>query len=262
MYQKVSKTKVIGPLLIGIMYFSLFLFADAQETREGTNSIEESVEVSPSRQNPEPGQIRNEVRTNIEARQEERASSTEVRQDKRSNTLEVRQENRASTTEGRQENRVQAQENRVELQTERRASIQEVRQQRVINLSANISNRMEAAIARITDIITRFEVRIDKMSEVGLETNEAKAKLAEAKTSIASAKATLGNIDNLVFSATTSEKPVSDWQNLREIYLETGRQIRQSHQQLREVIALLKQSVRTGVSVEASATATTSSNGI
>jgi hypothetical protein len=197
MYQTLSKTKLTSFLLIGIMYFSLFLFAGAQETREGTTSIEESVEVSPSRQNPEPGQIRNEGRTNIEARQEERASSTEMRQENRANTLEVRQENRASSTEFRQENRVQAQENRIELRTERQAVLQEVRQQRVINLSANISNRMEAAIARITDIITRFEVRIDKMSEVGLETSEAKAKLVEAKTSIASAKSTLGNIDNL-----------------------------------------------------------------
>jgi chromosome segregation ATPase len=233
------------------MYFSLFLLAGAQETQEGTTSIEDSVEISPSGQNPIPRQMQNEVRTNIEERKAERASTTEERQ-----------ESRASSTEARQEKRVQAQENRVELREERQAVLQEVRQKRVINLSANISNRMESAIERLTNITTRLDARMNKMNELGMDTNEAKAKLTEVRASLASARATLGNIDNLVFSATTSEKPVSDWKKLREIYLEAGRQIRQAQLQLREVITLLKQPVRIETAASATTTATTSAEGL
>jgi hypothetical protein len=256
MYKTLSKTKVISLLLIGLMYFSLFTFVLAQEA--ATTVIEGRVEVGATSENQEPGQIRSEVRNNLEIRQEERASTTEARQGGQASSSD----NRAEVIEVRQETRVQAQENRVELREERQAVLQEVRQKRVINLSANITNRMEAAIERLTNITNRLDARIDKMTELGMNTTEAKTKLAEAKSSIASAGATIGNIDNLVFSATTSEKPVSDWKGLREVYLEAGRQIRQAQLQLREVIALLKQPTRIEATASATITATTSAEGL
>ena len=54
------------------------------------------------------------------------------------------------------------------------------RQNRVLNLSANISNRMEGAIARLATINERLGSRIEKLTAAGIDTNAATAKLKES----------------------------------------------------------------------------------
>lgn len=151
--------------------------------------------------------------------------------------LEERQQERNELIEERQENRVETREN---LREERQSALSEIRQQRVLNLSANISNRMEAAISRLFNIVERLEERIIKINATGVDTTAAESKLREAAQLLASARASLANIDTLVSEATSSPEPKTAWQNVRSVYLETGIQIRASHQSLRETVALLK----------------------
>ena len=134
-------------------------------------------------------------------------------------------------------------EQRQELREEKKAALREIIQQRIINLSANMSNRMEAAIERFYNIIGRLETRIEKLKQSGVDTASAAAKLREASQLLAEAKTKLNNIDGLVYSATTSTQPKSDWKVVRETYQEAGRLIRASHQALRETVALLKTAV-------------------
>ncbi len=134
-------------------------------------------------------------------------------------------------------------EQRQELRQEQQSALRETIQQRIINLSANMSNRMEAAIERFYNIIGRLESRIGKLKQTGVDTAIVETKLREATQLLAEAKTKLNNIDNLVYSATTSTQPKSDWKIVRETYLETGRLIRASHQALRETVALLKTAV-------------------
>lgn len=232
MYQSQSKSKIGSSLLIIGMYFLLFAFVNAQETASAGAGATST------------NQISTQAQTGQASTTEASASSTDTSQ----TTL-------ASTTEAMTVNKV-------ELSTERQTTLQDSRQKRIINLSANISNRMEAAIARLSNIANRLEVRIEKMNEMGFNTDGAAIKLTEAKNSISNATATLSNIDTLVFAATTSARPVSEWIKLREVYLEAGTQIRIVQQQLREVISLLKQSAKIEVSTEAATEATTSPENI
>lgn len=149
----------------------------------------------------------------------------------------------ATSTENTTSTEASSPEKRQELKEEKKSALREIIQQRIINLSANISNRMEAVIERFYNIIERLETRIEKLKQTDVNTASAAAKLREAAQLIAEAKTKLNNIDNLVYSATTSTQPESDWKVVRETYQEAGRLIRASHQALRETVALLKTSV-------------------
>jgi len=161
----------------------------------------------------------------------------------RGENLEALQEARAERVEERTE-RI---ETRQAVRADRQAALTEIRQQRILNLSANISNRMEAAIARLFSVIERLETRIMKMKETGLDTTAAEAKLREAAEHVASARALLSNIDALVYNATTSEQPLTNWEGVRATYQEAAKLIRAGHQSLRETIALLQSAAPTPV---------------
>ena len=152
----------------------------------------------------------------------------------RQNTLPTE---RGENLEARQEAREGRIETRQAVRADRQAALSEIRQQRVLNLSANISNRMDAAVTRLFSVVERLETRIEKLKQAGIDTAAAEAKLREAAEYVASARALLGNIDTLVYNATTSEQPLTNWQEVRTTYQEAARLIRASHQALRETIA-------------------------
>lgn len=234
--QSLKIIKFIGiNSLILLSFFGIFFAAGAQEGGPVTNeevpreatlqeqrgSTEERQEVRAERQ-----EIRAE---NIEERQEMRAEGLETKREDRAEAIEIRQETRAGNTEARQE-----------VRAERAGALAEVRQKRVLNLSANISNRMEAAIARLFIISERLSARIEKLTAAGIETTAASSKLREANVYLTQARANLANIDNLVYGATTSPEPRVGWQNVRTVYAETARLIRSAHLAIRETIVLLK----------------------
>lgn len=152
----------------------------------------------------------------------------------------------STTTEERATALEERQEQRAEIRNQRQSVLSSVRQQRVLNLSANISNRMEAAIQRLFNIVSRLEQRIAKLNAEGINTEAASEKLRGAAQSLASARATLGNIDTLVTQATTSPEPLTAWQAVRGVYQQAATEIRASHLALRETISLLKQAVTSG----------------
>lgn len=236
-------------------FFSLALVAGAQDSTVST-SENTAIEVGESATIESSSELNTETSTNPpsapsrqqvgrEPRPEERAlpaiqERQQERLEERENTLEERIDARASTTEQRQETRADNTEQRQTLRAERQTALQNVRQQRVLNLSANISNRMDSAIERIFTIITRIEQRIEKLKASGVDTAEAEVKLRESAQLLAEARATISDIDNIVYNATTSVEPKTAWQDVKAVYKETGALIRASHQALREVVALLK----------------------
>lgn len=159
--------------------------------------------------------------------------------------LDQRLASTSSEWEERRDALVASSSVRQELRTERQAVLRAELQQRVLNLSANISNRMEAAISRIFNIIDRLEIRITKLREAGINTTASESKLREASQLLAEARQTLSSIDESVYDATTSTEPQNRWQEVRQIYQTAGSQIRQSHQALRDCVALLKTAVAT-----------------
>ncbi|MEZ4194827.1 MAG: hypothetical protein R3B53_00280 [Candidatus Paceibacterota bacterium] len=169
------------------------------------------------------------------------------------------EDKRMQIEERLEEGKIKLEEKRAEI-AERKTALRAVQQERIINLAANISNRMDAAINRLFTIIERLEQRMAKMKEAGVATEPAEEKLREAARNLSEARSLMQDIDLYVTEATASTEPVGKWQSVKERYLNVGKLIRLAHQNLRESIKLLKEATREEVrpSDESEATTTTS----
>jgi len=126
------------------------------------------------------------------------------------------------------------------LPNERPGALSTQQQQRIINLSANISNRLDAVVARLYAIIARLETRIEKTAQTGVDTTEATLHLRRAATNLADARSRLFDIDERVLTATNSDQPFVKWRELSEHYRTTGNLIREAHANLRSTVVALK----------------------
>ena len=141
---------------------------------------------------------------------------------------------------------------RANVNNEQRTALTQIRQTRITNLAANISNRMDAAVMRLSTISQRLEQRIIKMEELGIETSLAKEKLASANKTLVDARLKLSDIDSLVNGATYSIEPRSDWLTVKERYQETNSLIRQAHFALQESIMALQNPAPKNIKPDAS----------
>lgn len=177
------------------------------------------------------------------------ATNTVSAQSEATSTVGTSTASTSASSTSRLEDRVasstQRREDRQELQNQRQAALNAVRQQRVLNLSANLSNRLDAVSNRQLTIITRLESRINKMTAAGFDTNAASVKLREASDAASRAKSKLASIDNIVNSATTSTEPQNRWASVRETYRDIISDTRLAHAALKEVVILLKAAVET-----------------
>lgn len=163
---------------------------------------------------------------------EERRAEMQETMAERQATMEERRAQMASTSAERQE-----------MMEERRAALQERAQERITNLAANMSNRMDAVIARIQNVITRLESRMEKLEDRGVDTSEAAAALSAAQAELNNANTILATIDEDVAATVGSENPRESWQALRETYTSARDAIKLAHQGVRNTIALLKAAV-------------------
>lgn len=118
--------------------------------------------------------------------------------------------------------------------------LSEAKQKRITNLCANISNRLDAVIARQENIANRLNSRITKMKGQNFDTTAPEANLATAKTTLATAKDKMKNIDMLVNQTVTSTNINSNWQITRTSYLETEGLVKKTQDELRLVVSSLK----------------------
>lgn len=116
------------------------------------------------------------------------------------------------------------------------------KQTRIANLSANISNKLEATIARLETITIRIERRISKMEMEGYDVKEVKEKVSQAKVQLETASTLLKNIDTSVGEVTGSEKPNDVWKKVRETFISAHKALMTAKQNLRECVTLLRQS--------------------
>lgn len=118
-------------------------------------------------------------------------------------------------------------------------------QKRITNLAANVSNRLDAVVARLFNIIGRLENRIILLKQQGLSTTEAEAKLRQATAPLAKAKNLLSSIDSQVYEAVTAEKPYTSWQHVKNRYQEIVSLINESYLNLKETLQILKEITET-----------------
>lgn len=142
-----------------------------------------------------------------------------------------------------------------------RKTLSELNETRIINLAANISNRLEVTRTRLDTIAYRMNTRIKKMESAGLDMSDSKSKLEEAREHMSLAQKQLDTVDAQVTATVTSEKPQEAWPAVRKKLMEIHAHLIASKQALKETLAAMKQAQPTQtpeVSSSTSATASTS----
>lgn len=134
---------------------------------------------------------------------------------------------------------------RQELRTERKSEVTRVSNERILNLSRNVTNRLTSALARMSKISERIETRITKLESLGVDTTEGKAKLTEAMDLIATTQSALTTATGGEM-ALTGDNPKEAFQALRAQFMSIRDSVKQIHGLLREVVSLLKEAVRSG----------------
>lgn len=124
--------------------------------------------------------------------------------------------------------------------TEKGTVLKKRTQERVRNLAANISNRLDAIIARLENISARLNTRIEKLNQTGTDTSAAAASLDKARTALSAAKEQMKGIDGAVATALGSRDPKTQWQSIRIKFITTRDNIRTAHTELKNTIVNLK----------------------
>lgn len=123
-----------------------------------------------------------------------------------------------------------------EAAAERLAGLREEQQNRFINLVRNAAGRMEAAIARLENIATRIETRIDALDAEGANVTLAKTPLDEAQEKLAEARTRLADAKEDAENGLISETP-------RERFTLAREEFRAVRDLIREAFILLRQSL-------------------
>lgn len=126
-----------------------------------------------------------------------------------------------------------------------KAQLREQVQVRVINLAANMSNRIDAAVERLQNISDRLDSRIQKLADSGIDTAAAEAALASAQLSITAAAEVMASIDTEVTGAVGSEDVRTAWTEVRETYTTVREHLQTAHSELRACVAALKTALAT-----------------
>lgn len=143
--------------------------------------------------------------------------------------------------------------------TDTDAALTERTQTRIRNLAANVSNRMDAAIARLEQISQRTASRIDILSDRGIDTTQARELLADAQSDLAVARSTIAPIDENVATFVGSRQPITEWHRIRQQFTDTRSSIVGAHETLQTVVETLRQAIAGAPATNATSTTSTSS---
>ena len=238
----ITKTFITN-LFIGLVAFALFSDIAAIASAEEVEVSEDPVV---------PAQVRETKMQEFKAQRENSQAEFDTRREEQKAALDERREAIASNTETMREQIMERKENvasrtevvREKIQ-ERKAVLSERIKNRILALAENVSRKMKAAIGRLTQIISRFETRIETLETKGVDGSAAQAKLDEATAHLARASSILenevnANVDNTV----GSEDPRTAWQTGKAKFTEAREAIRSAHQAIKEALDLLKEAVR------------------
>lgn len=136
----------------------------------------------------------------------------------------------------------------------------EPQQTRIINLGANMSNRMEATIERLRLINTRLESRFNKTPDLSDEaiTVFLQHQMA-ALDALEAAAQTMDTIDADMYAVVTAEDPKKQWPAVRDSFVQTKTQITLAYQALLKALQTLQNPESVSPIIEETVAATSTS---
>ena len=127
-----------------------------------------------------------------------------------------------------------------ETQTERGVALSTAQQVRLINLAANISNRLETTHDRLANITDRLETRANRSADSGANLSTVTEAITATRISLQSASTRLENIDVTVFETATAANPRQVWQETKRTYRATQADLQAARASLKKAITALK----------------------
>lgn len=109
-------------------------------------------------------------------------------------------------------------------------------QNRITNLAANISNRMEAMIERLSAIALRVESRMLKLKASGYSVDNTFVSINETRLSLSEARTILSTIDTKVYTMVSSENPQQEWVNVRDTFVAVHTHLSSAKESLRRAV--------------------------
>lgn len=138
----------------------------------------------------------------------------------------------------------------------RQAALQPIAQSRITNLAANVSNRLDASVRRLTNVSQRLDSRMNKLEAAGYTVTSARSAQRDALAQLQQAEASLRTIDVEVAAFVGSSDPLTAWVRLASIYGTIGEQVVTAHATLRECLQQLETASLTPVPPAEVATST------
>lgn len=132
-----------------------------------------------------------------------------------------------------------------EEETDSSATLSARRQERILNLAANMSNRTDAAIERLERIADRLERREAKLQTAGQNTGTARTAIEIARDELDNATSIIEDIDTDVYRFVTAQRPAAAWRSVDTIYTNAHDAIRNAHRTLGIALNELEQSATT-----------------
>jgi len=243
--QKNTTVILAGVLCTIMLVLATFTYVQAEEEDSiGTSSTNVTSQERTPRKPPATNIKRDDARNEAAAKREQNQLERQSAMAERASTTKARGLERSQTQTERSETIKLKQEEMQATRAERKAALQAKAQDRIINLAANLGNRMDAAVGRIQNVIDRLSSRIVKLNELGVDTAGASRSLDKAQQEIDNARTILSTIDTKVAEFISSEDPRASWKNLRTIYSEARDAIKASHEALKATVASLKEAIQ------------------
>lgn len=108
-----------------------------------------------------------------------------------------------------------------------------IAQTRITNLAANVSNRLDATLRRLTNVHGRITSRIDKLAQAGVNTDAAATEQQIAANHLETAKRSLSTIDREVTAFIGSNNPRAGYLRLKATYTTIYTELTLAHSSLR-----------------------------
>ncbi len=132
---------------------------------------------------------------------------------------------------------------RIERRVERKAMLAQGIQDRIVNLTSNVTDRLQAGIDRLDHIITRIDSRIVKLKAEGYDTTGAEQRVGDAKTTLEVAKKTLAEARSAK-KAVGSDTPREAYKEIRVQLSGVQDLLKQTRALLKETVVLLKETMQ------------------
>lgn len=193
-----------------------------------------------------------EVRANAEVQAETRRAEA---QDRRAEVQAQVEARKAELLARQEQKRAEVQAQIEERREERRARFSERAQTKIDEVIDRLSKRYQAGLERLTGISTRIQTRIDELEEEGYDMSEAQTRLDHANDLLVDAESLIVKAQVISQAVLEVDDYASAWIEVKTSYEQGKANLKEIRETLREVIKIMKDTVGTETTVNASANA-------